>query len=63
MKIKVRFPKWLTDTVDHNDPKVKLYDELKTMDYDELVSIAESENIDYTWGMDKADLAWMIANA
>ena len=54
-------PKWI-ETVDHNDPRIKMVDELMTMDYSELVMIAESENIEYTYGMGKYELARMIAH-
>lgn len=64
MATKIRFPKWMqeNDMVDHNDPKIKMFDELRTMDYSELVGIAEADGIDYTEGMSVDDLAWMIAD-
>ena len=63
MKTKIRFPKWNTENIDHNDPKIKMIDEMMTMEYDELVGIAEAEDIDYTEGMDKYDLVRMLVDA
>ena len=64
MATKIRFPKWMQESekVDHTNPKIKMFDELRTMDYSELVGIAEADGIDYTEGMSKDDLAWMIAD-
>ena len=63
MATKIRFPKWMqeNENVDHTNPKIKMFDELRTMDYSELVGIAEADGIDYTEGMSVDDLAWMIA--
>ena len=63
MKNKIRFPQWNTENIDHNDPKIKMIDEMMTMEYDELVGIAEAEDIDYTEGMDKYDLVRMLVDA
>ena len=63
MKTKIRFPEWNTENIDHNDPKIMMIDEMMTMEYDELVGIAEAEDIDYTEGMDKYDLVRMLVDA